>query len=124
MGGRRCGATARAGPRCSWTPAPAKVGICRGSISIREPLHCRSEHNHNIPQSPENAIRAVRLHEDIESLDRPADTSWRVAREMRAARTRVGRRGLTTTRISIERSSGNVFADIGFTPAETNDFRI
>jgi hypothetical protein len=54
--------------------------------------------------------------------DRPHRTGRRIDRATPAASERLGCGELTMAGISHERSSGNVFANIGFTPVQGEDF--
>src|SRR5208282_5284145 len=69
-------------------------------------------------ESHEGALRAACLHEEIQVRDRPAEAGCRIDRPALAARTGVRYGGLTMAKIPFEKSSGNVFADIAFRPAE------
>jgi predicted XRE-type DNA-binding protein len=57
----------------------------------------------------------------VQIRDRPAEAGCRIDRRALAARAGSGCRGLIMAKIPIEESSGNVFADIGFTPAEATE---
>jgi predicted XRE-type DNA-binding protein len=66
----------------------------------------------------EGALCAARLQEKIQVRDRPAEAGRGVDRRTLTAGAGVRYGGLNMAKISFEKSSGNVFADIGFTPAE------
>jgi len=69
-------------------------------------------------ESQEGALCVARLHEKSKSGIGSAETGRRVDSRTLTPRTRVRYGGLNMTKILFEKSSGNVFADIGFTPAE------
>jgi predicted XRE-type DNA-binding protein len=64
------------------------------------------------------ALRAARVHEEIQVRNSTSETGRRVDRRALTAGPKTGCGELTMPKVPFEKSTGNVFSDIGFTPAE------